>query len=510
MPDRVLDVSPTAWRHEVRLVQTNGMQERYAVLSYCWGGPQPNRTSTSNLQARRGPFHQDILPATIKDAITVTRRLGIRYLWIDSVCLAEDALHENARQVGLMDDIFRNSYLTISASHAQSSNTGFLGHVDLRFDAQGYTGELLHDRACELPVRLVDNQLGTVELRRLVNYDISQDAVAERAWTLQERMLSSRVLSFGRCISWMCHAGKQLDNCTGDIWTVNYEHNWFVDCPLPRTLPNLETEAIKLWQNTVRDYSRMKVTFEEDKLPALAGLASRFSKMKNSDVYLAGLWRTHLPLHLMWELEGPATRPTTWRAPSWSWASLDGGLRYYVDYDQDYLITFQDYRRQLVAEESPFGGLAEASLTVEGCLGRTTRFLYTSGTETHELLGTSQLETGRRRVLDGKSMLQTGREAGHRSFTIDTDADKLSPQPMQEKISNEEKDGVTVLGQDTVWLLPVKVLYTSDLTQRKWKQGLLLAAGAADTYRRIGTFTLEYGTTEEDIEWSETGSITLV
>jgi hypothetical protein len=84
------------------------------------------------------------------------------------------------------------------------------------------------------------------------------------------------------------------------------------------------------WKRLIRDYSRWDLTVARDKLPAISGLASWFSRnLHNSekDSYLAGLWKSQLPETLLWYHKLPiltnASRPTNDRAPSWSWASLD-------------------------------------------------------------------------------------------------------------------------------------------------------------------------------------------
>jgi len=91
------------------------------------------------------------------------------------------------------------------------------------------------------------------------------------------------------------------------------------------------------WYRTVEDFCARNLTVEMDKLPALAGLAQREHEFRHSR-YLAGLWQDDLPSALLWRssrftlregIEGiPASRPTGYRAPSWSWASVNGSISY--------------------------------------------------------------------------------------------------------------------------------------------------------------------------------------
>lgn len=60
----------------------------------------------------------DKLPSTFQDAITVTRRLGIAYIWIDSLCIVQDDAQDWEREAAKMALIFESAYLTIAATAA--------------------------------------------------------------------------------------------------------------------------------------------------------------------------------------------------------------------------------------------------------------------------------------------------------------------------------------------------------------------------------------------------------
>lgn len=100
---------------EPRLHISNGEYGPYIALSYCWGSTNPAVTTRHNLKERVKEIPFSDLPRTVHDAITVTRRLGIRFLWVDVLCIAQDSIngedwvHESSR----MADIYGNAYLTI-------------------------------------------------------------------------------------------------------------------------------------------------------------------------------------------------------------------------------------------------------------------------------------------------------------------------------------------------------------------------------------------------------------
>ena len=86
LPNRVVDVSCSP----PRLYLSRGESDKYACLSYSWGGDQPLKLTTDNLPFYLKELPLAQLPQTLQDAILVTQKLGIRYLWIDSLCIYSD------------------------------------------------------------------------------------------------------------------------------------------------------------------------------------------------------------------------------------------------------------------------------------------------------------------------------------------------------------------------------------------------------------------------------------
>ena len=74
------------------------------------------------------------LPATIQDAIIVTRKLGLRYLWVDALCIFQDSTSDKDAEIAKMDQIYQNARLTISAASAEKCQDGFLAPRSWRGD----------------------------------------------------------------------------------------------------------------------------------------------------------------------------------------------------------------------------------------------------------------------------------------------------------------------------------------------------------------------------------------
>lgn len=154
----------------------------------------------------------------------------------------------------------------------------------------------------------------------------------QRGWTLQERLLSRRLLIYGRDqVAWECQSGRKT------------ESNRSISVSYPMHFPTgVSSEIGKQWRVLVEDYTKRRISIESDKLPAIAGVAQAV-QTRSGDQYLAGLWKENLLNDLLWAYGDPAADlgaimrgnvrgvrklPSRYRAPSWSWAAVDGGVRY--------------------------------------------------------------------------------------------------------------------------------------------------------------------------------------
>ncbi|TLD11601.1 hypothetical protein PspLS_11501, partial [Pyricularia sp. CBS 133598] len=137
--------------------QHSPQRGHYATLSYCWGGPQAVVATRANLAAlETNGIRTSELGRTIQDAIRTTRILGLKYIWIDALCIVQDDEGDKAGEIPKMGEIYANCIISIAASSASSSKEGFLDVPPM----------------CNLP--------------------------EARAWALQEYLLPPRILSFQR------------------------------------------------------------------------------------------------------------------------------------------------------------------------------------------------------------------------------------------------------------------------------------------------------------------------
>lgn len=323
-----------------RLVIDCAENKSYIALSYCWGEPQLITLTARSLDIFKEGIDMQILPRTIQDAITVTRGLRQQYLWVDALCIFQDDEDAKARDISEMHDIYKNAFLTICASSASRCSEGFLMNFTERFPI-----------AIRVPFHLPGRVAGTIILREQLTINRSKQAPLDlRAWTYQEGTLSPRNLIFDWIVYLQCckrpmtpaelrpsSSFPEYEEFTGArIWKTRMEPD------LASIEDNLRLSTIKAhdrWKDDIDEYTRRTMTNERDKLPAFAGLAIQFTRQTGFH-YLAGLWRETLLVDLLWQVSafdrGP--RLQTRRAPSWSWASIDGtidtsSLRQYLSAD---------------------------------------------------------------------------------------------------------------------------------------------------------------------------------
>lgn len=312
--------------HEVRV--------DYITLSYCWGKSWNSRTTKANIEYYKAFIPMEDLSPTLRHAVLLTRHLKFQYLWVDSLCIIQDSKEDwNAESVN-MANIYQNSIFTIAVPGARSAMEGIIPEVSKRQNpltirAEGTNFSLFID---SVPL----------------NWDIcvEQDALSERAWVLQERLLSCRTIFFGsQQMFWECKTKRasqhQYTDLLEDQETKESPESVFNMIPKPNLVDLLPLQLLEddeerdyfAWYEMLSIYSSKALTVPSDKLPALAGIAKAFAP-KNG-LYLAGTWLSDWRGGLLWRAATPRSlrRPQNVRnprAPFWSWAHLDGRIAFSV------------------------------------------------------------------------------------------------------------------------------------------------------------------------------------
>ena len=134
MPTRVIDVGPTTSEltssTHVRLISTDGVQDPYIALSYCWGADTTGvftlHSETYSLMTGRGGICVSRLARTHREVISLVRALGFRYLWIDALCIIQGDAADWERESKTMARVYGNAALTVIAGRSAGSKDGFV------------------------------------------------------------------------------------------------------------------------------------------------------------------------------------------------------------------------------------------------------------------------------------------------------------------------------------------------------------------------------------------------
>lgn len=343
----MLDVG-SSQNASVHLLITKDLYAKYLALSHCWGGISHTRTTKDSLERHQKGVDISILSKTAQDAIHITRELGVRYLWIDSLCIVQDDKEDWLREARCMASVYEGAYCTIAATAAKDGTMGC------------YVPREAQTLVC-LPCQPEDLDAGNMYFgvpdENAVE-ELLKGPLNSRAWVLQERLFSRRTIHFAADqVYWECDnmfvgengIASRRSGVDHGFWTtrsllycvlegiLGSERMPRLSTPRPKDdFPFTKKEFYTIWAQLVRDYSRCGLTKDTDKLPALLSLSTELGKLI-PDEYHEGHWFIRpLPLtvpffflsSLLWKTEGGAflTKPALHRAPSWSWASLNGPL----------------------------------------------------------------------------------------------------------------------------------------------------------------------------------------
>lgn len=456
VPTRLLKIWTSQGRRLIQLIEPDGNPERYAALSYCWGGEQDVRTTKHTFSRHRTRINFQDLPQTIKDAVVVTEKLGLEYLWVDALCIIQDDEEDRAREIDLMGHVYEKAEVTIMASRAEAVQAGFLENL-LSY------GHEKPDWVFKLHYRDLSGQLSPVVIAP-VRFRTPVDYLSARAWAFQERLFSYRILEYSStCVHWSCQSQRDCDRQGGKCSATELEKG----IEIFRGLPDHNSAvSIMTWHKLVDAFSQKSLTLAHDRLPAIGGIAERFGLLSDVD-YLAGIWRSSLPSGLLWIVDRYALRldadkshqprSSAYLAPSWSWASTTRPInnRVYVGHGVSKAdLVRVDIGHQV--EGTKYGGVTHGYLTMRGFL---TPVVWTLPKET-DRYGDGQITQG------------------HSKLSVAICADGKKTDLRSEGANNIQ-----------AYLL---VLVSNDDTTRVTGLILRKRPGDGDRYSRLGVFDVPY------------------
>jgi hypothetical protein len=307
---------------------------RYLALSHVWGKVAVLQLTEANYERLRNGFDRNELPPMFRDCLTVAERLGVHYVWIDSICIIQDSPEDWAHEASCMSEVYRGAYCTIAAVSAFDSMTSL-------FTKTNPLAEL--DCIIKDPIPILGGKI-IVTLDLKTPLELMQAPLYTRAWVLQERLLSPRILEFtNRGIRWYCpenmadnnlpHSSNniiaQIDQYKQKEHAIGYyiASHWkeLLSISAYELGSDIRSIGIIAWMKILRSYHSMKLTRESDRPHAIKGLIT-LVEQRTGLSFIEGVCKDAFPYSILWVKDNAPDRDTEFRerailsSPSWSCA----------------------------------------------------------------------------------------------------------------------------------------------------------------------------------------------
>ncbi|KIJ37195.1 hypothetical protein M422DRAFT_116365, partial [Sphaerobolus stellatus SS14] len=312
LPTRVIHVGKN--NSQLKIVEPSpGISGSYVAVSYSWGSnDRPDYTlkgsNHTGYLSSIDPTATTLKTAqTIMDAIHITRWLGIKYLWVDALCIIQPEksdpkyyqtpdFHLEAPNMG---QYYSKAYLTISAAWINSATDGCFSQT--RPQPPSHTIHY-HNTKHDVRGKLTIVSLPLEKENLLPQYIILDDQyITNRAWTLQERILSPRTLFYGTDqMYWECNehfSSEDGFHVKGRMFSTD-KHTKEISL-----FGHKKHDPRELWFVLLQSYGNRLMGNPMDKLAAVAGLAEKFGKIfseEHKNEYMAGLWKRTIVEDLFW------------------------------------------------------------------------------------------------------------------------------------------------------------------------------------------------------------------
>ncbi|KAL7945486.1 heterokaryon incompatibility domain-containing protein [Trichoderma barbatum] len=348
LPTRLLHLTSGSSGPMVRLIDGANLSldtnTPYIALSHSWGNTMPIQLIASRLAEFTNGIAFTDLPATFRDAAALTLELGVSYLWIDSLCIIQDSASDWLHEAQRMAAVYTFSHLTIAASASKNPATGLSPSprprtVIVRPNWTGFIQEW----------GLQPGQ--TLRITNPWYQDFGNTIVSaplnRRGWTYQEYVLSPRVLHCTDGEWWWNSISDGIHRETSTDPIRFFTGPGSITWPDKLSFFNKErrrmthTPDVWFWDYLTSQYNQRALTKRKDKLVAFGAVAQIFGQVNGLPVdkpgeYVAGAWRSYLPFGLHWSIgenaerhvSQPGSEDEDYVIPSWSWASIDGLVRF--------------------------------------------------------------------------------------------------------------------------------------------------------------------------------------
>ncbi|GAW20955.1 hypothetical protein ANO14919_104680 [Xylariales sp. No.14919] len=466
----------------------------FAVLSYCWGGSQPIQLTRETLKLSPS-YPTTTLPKTLADAAWFTHQLGLKYLWVDALCILQDDIDDKRREIPRMGQYYGGATVTICAASADTCFRGFLTDSPSTEDPLNYLFGPV-----ELRAKTTKGELGKIQVFKEADYfngHREREPIVARGWTLQESLLSRRLLIFSsHHLYFSCRDSNASCGGREPIPKSRIIGVYESRVPGVSTISSLQRmyPAINTWDKVVNEYTQRSLGCFDDKLPAISAMAASLVRTARDErqqklQYYAGLmldlegaekgwkgeflWAVTQPALPLVELDHPSY-------PSWSWASLQAPVHRWTgtadDSPDEDGIRLLEFDAPLEDSRNPFGAVTGGFIKL---MARTQLFYTIDGSKVNMMVTRKQL------LWD-----EINKDSSRSSLVVRPDT--------------LEADDIITRGGAGVLLVELVALKPKNRNST-YPAGLLVHQAREDTsgdmyYRRIGMFEFRF----QDVSVSKT------
>ena len=327
LPTRLVDVGSLDEPATCQLFLPGESSNRveYLTLSHKWGGAIVYKLTKATLESMLQGIGLNDLPLTFQHAILITRNLGYRYLWIDSLCIIQDDVDDWAFESTTISRIYSNCVLTNASLWGDNSHSGCYVERDPLTTEDCRIGEWKHG---EVLVRSNDKQrgqsLGSVKPKSLL----------DRAWVLQERFLSPRTLYYGPWeLLWECGEHSSSERNPGNTFSLHYDDTIRKRFRIMKNSPDVDLNKshdkpelrsiYNIWTDIRANYWSSRLTHHSDSLVAISGITTWIQERSGMQ-FVCGLCKDFFLCELLWKVNNGDVTSRSTLSPTWSWASVKG------------------------------------------------------------------------------------------------------------------------------------------------------------------------------------------
>ena len=262
------------------------------MLPQLWGSTaegMPLATSMSTTEVDANPFRN--APTDVSRLCKNKSLPEAEILWIDSLCIIQDDEGDWAKEAALMASVYSHSYFTLAALDSKDSSAGCNMVADIQTSYSNRFTDIDFYGLGKDESSFHHQRLRFFEFLFFDDGSIEAEHLNSRAWTLQERELSRRVISFSsQALLWEC---SELRTTSQRPWENIDRYITLLSAETAFTKGLFKSNTS--WDDIVEDYSARSLTKQTDKLIALSGIAQAAQEFYQGATYVGGLWSSLIP-----------------------------------------------------------------------------------------------------------------------------------------------------------------------------------------------------------------------